>query len=161
MATRGRGEDDDTPTVWQGYANFKQVSKRMAMSIEDAVDAYSALRALHAEGARVQPSKAANARRHIRASAMRLRVELEKDEDEKDVYAEILTRWDEGEGGEDGFFDRLDEVSLTNRCPDWLDQFVADIRKAGWELGYLQSGKTVRAEEGDVTERQATSILQE
>lgn len=154
MATKN---GDEKATVWEGYSDYQKVSHRMAMSIEDAVDAYAALKALHREDARIKADRAASARRHILAAALRLRVEMEPDRDEIDGYDEMLTRWE----GEEGFLEKFDAIRLQNTCPSWLDEFAEDIRRAGWELGYLQAGRSVQSEEGDAAEQQATSLLKD
>lgn len=149
--------DDDAATVWEGYSDYQRVAQRIGMSVEDAVDAKSALKALHREGARVRAPRAAQARRDIEAAAMRMRVELEQDREEVDEYEEILTDWE----GEEGYLALLDEVQLASDYPDWLDKFVNQIRRAGWELGYLQAGRSRRAEPDDPAEREAKSMLRD
>lgn len=153
-SSKDEGKSD---TVWDGYADYRTVSRRMAMSIEDAVDSYAALKALHREGARIKPTRAASARRDLQAAALRLRVEMEPDEDDVEGYEKMLARWK----GEDGYLDKLDDIRLQNQCPDWLDDFAEDIRRAGWELGYLQAGRSIKAQEEDPAEREANSLLRD
>jgi len=45
-----------------------------------------------------------------------------------------------------GYFDALSEIRLQQECPDWLEDWVIDIRTAGWEIGYLQAGRSVSPE---------------
>lgn len=135
---------DDSDKRYEGYSDYSSVSSRVATSIDRAVDSYSTLDALHTENARIRPNAAAEIRRHILAAALKLKPELEANtvggsNDDEDIQAEILDRW----VGEEGFIERFRETSLQDDCPDWLYDFVNDIRRAGWEIGYLQAGRTV------------------
>lgn len=147
--------EDGTGKIWEGYSDYQRVSQRFAMSIEDAVDAFATLKARHHEEVRVKAIQAASARRHIEGAALRLRVEMEQDRGEKELYAEILDDWE----GENGYLQRFGEIRLENSCPSWLDDFVEDIRRAGWHLGYLQAGRSVRTQAEDPAEQEAKSML--
>lgn len=160
--------DADEPTKrYEGYTDYQSTSNRIGRSIDEAVDAYAAIDSLHAEGARVRPQRAAEARRYILAAALKLVPELEANRNGKDddIYGEILDRWigdgeaANGDGDEEPFIDRLRDVSLQTECPDWLYQLVADIRKAGWEVGYLQAGRTVTERELDRDEAEARAMF--
>lgn len=80
---------------------------------------------------------------------------------EVDVYTEILTRWTESYKGGEGLLDRLQDVRLHQECPEWLETLVRDIRKAGWEIGYLQAGRTISETTLDPDEEQARSMFEE
>lgn len=134
------GEGGDRETYWDGYADYKSVSKRISQTIEDAVKAYSYIDAAHSEGASLRPEEARDARTPILNAAIMLHDEMQREAERNDDYDDILERWD----GEDGFVRRFDEISLRDERPGWLYQFIRDIRSAGWRLGYLQAGKTER-----------------
>lgn len=127
---------------WEGYADYEKVSVDIAESINKAVRAYSHIDSIHAEGAPMQPGMAARARSRILAAAIQLRTEMEDDKEVDEFYQEALGRWE----GEDGYITRLSSISLREQCPGWLFQFVTDIRRAGWKLGYLQAGRRNVAE---------------
>jgi len=143
--------DPDSNTRWEGFSNWQNVSDRMARSIEQAIRAYTFLDSRHQEDARVQPKEAAKARSQILSPALRLMPELREERETVDVYDEILSRW-QPDGEEDGFIHKINEVRLQESSPGWLLQFVLDIRKAGFELGYLQAGRTVKEEPSDPVE---------
>lgn len=148
---------EETQTKWEGYSDYRRVSGQVAASIDEALDAYAAIDSAHAENARVSADDAAEARQKILGAALKLAPELENDREVEKQYASILNRWQ----GEDGFLQRLDSISLRETSPAWLRQFVLDIRTAGWELGYLQAGRTQRAEPEDPVERDVQSMFKE
>lgn len=162
-------------TEWQSYSDYATVTKRIAESIDDAVDAYASIRARHAADAAVPPDHAAEARGRILAAALRLEVELreniEADADDlpdspaavaEDKYAEILVRWINGDGnGTHGYFDEIDAVELREECPEWLGQFVRDIRTAGWRLGYLRAGETTKKTPDDASDEQVKAMMED
>ena len=149
-----------TGTRWEGFSNYEKVSQRISESVDNAIDSYALLQSRHAEGAAVRPDLASEARSHILASAMRLSVEMESDRDEVDVYDEILTRWREGgEDTEDGMLAAFQEAKLQEGVPGWLYNFVEDIRRAAWELGYLQAGRQSRAEPDDPVEAESEAMF--
>ena len=148
---------------WQAYGDYQSVSQRVAQSIDDAIDAYAQIQSLHQEGARVKSEPAAEARSRILSAALKLIPELEHD---KQKHSEILERWqtDGSVASEDddelGFVKRLNTVQLTRSCPDWLHQFVIDIRTAGWELGYLKAGRSVDEEPDDIEDRDTERLFE-
>jgi NH3-dependent NAD+ synthetase len=71
-----RTSETSSETTWEGYSNYRDVSQRVAESVSDAVDAYSALDSRHVEGASISQEYAATARQHIFAAAIRLYTEM-------------------------------------------------------------------------------------
>lgn len=80
-------------TEWEGYSDYKTVSKSIVKSIENAINAFAELESRHAEGAKVHPEMAARARMHIKAAALQLVPELRRNADTKEQYQNILERW--------------------------------------------------------------------
>jgi len=151
-------------TRYEGYSDYRSVSQRMAQSIDNAIEAYAKIQSLHTEGARVKPQLAANAKSQIQGAAMRLVPELRNDEEQ---YEEILERWSPGKEisnqtsmDEMGYLQRIRYTQLTNECPEWLHEFVLDIRTAGWEVGYLRAGQTVDEGPDDVVERESDNLFE-
>lgn len=139
-------------TRYEGYSDYNSISRQVARSVDDAVEAYAKIQSLHKEGARVRPEIAAEASSHILSAAIKLRSELEQDRDDVEYYDDVLERWN----GSDGFIERLKNVRLTNDCPEFLERFASDIREAGFRLGYLQAGQHTDTEkvswkDGDVS----------
>jgi len=129
--------DDSVTTQWEGYSDYQTISQRITASIHDAIEAYAAIERAHMEGARPDPQTAARAGSRIMTAAMIVQTELDTFSDENDEYEELLDKFQ----GDDGYTARLKQVQLRSECPDWLHEFVADIRRAGFELGYLQAGR--------------------
>jgi len=154
---------DASNSQWQAYGDYQSVSQRVAQSIDDAIDAYAQIQSLHQEGARVKSEPAAEARSRILSAALKLIPELEHDGER---HSEILERWQTDgdiaatDDSELGYLQRLDSVRLTRSCPDWLHQFVIDIRTAGWELGYLKAGRSVDEEPDDIEERDTERLFE-
>jgi len=156
---------DDVRTEYEGYSDYKTVSNRVGVSIERAVDACASISALHTEGARVRPQLAAALRRDIVAAALMLVPDLEgaRNGDGDDIYSEILDRWgvvEDGEFDDDGYLGQLRQTDLQNECPDWILQLAIDIRRAGWEIGYLRAGRINRELDVGEDERQARSMFE-
>lgn len=148
--------DTGRTTRFEAYPDYSAVSRAVAQSIEDAVDAYSKMQSRHSEGARVTPDQAAEASAHILGAALKLLPELEDDRETVEQYDEILTRWE----GDNGFIERLKQTSLSSRSPEWLGQFTVDIRRAGFELGYVKAGTQKEEDSEDVVERDAESMFE-
>lgn len=148
--------DDDRGSRWEGYSDYRVVSGRIARTIEDAVEAYAVIDARHSEGASVSPELASDARASIMAAAMMLQHEMERERgDDEKPYDEILSRWE----GEEGFLRQMDTVQLRQVRPAWLHEMVLDIRRAGWELGYLQAGRTESQKPEDPVEADAEAMF--
>jgi hypothetical protein len=156
---------DDTNTTagreWEGYSDYQYISYQIASSIQDAIDSYARLQSLHDESAKVRAEHAASARRPILAAAMNLLPELEHNQNSKEIYERMVADWTES-GVEDdtGYIEALRSANLQVDCPDWLYDFVSDMRKAGWELGYLQAGRYQDDEEDDA-EASAREMLED
>jgi len=149
--------DSSANTRWEGYSDYQAVSHRVGQSIESAVEAYAEISSAHTEGAPVTPDQAAEARAAILAAALKLVPEMENDREAVTMYDEILDRWN----GEEGFIARLNDMQLQQTAPGWLFQFIVDIRRAGWELGYLQAGRTAKSDPDDPVEAEASSMFEE
>lgn len=158
-------EETATTKRWEGYSDYQTNSNRVAAAIDDAIDAYAYVESLHIEGARIRQNDAAEARSRIVGATIKLLPELEENAsnsgDDETIYDEILTRWTEEYDGGEGFLKRLKQVRLRSDCPEWLGDLAQDIRKAGWEIGYLQAGRTVSESNLDPTEGQARSMFEE
>lgn len=150
---------------FEGYSHYKTISSSIAESIDEALSAYAVLDSLHAEGAKVGSQQAARARSRIKLAALKLVPELRGDAHHNEQYQQMLARWHgsfevEQEDGppkkvqpeyptstpDGGYFEALSEIRLQQHCPEWLEDWVIDIRTAGWEIGYLQAGRSVSPE---------------
>lgn len=159
----GDGADDpyDVGTKWEGYSNYEAVSRDMSMAVSNAVDAFATLQGSEVEGAIRNPEAVARARADITAAALRLYVELAEESDNDEQYEEMLERWGGPLADTEGFLDEMREVSLYDGVPDWLFQFVVDIRTAGWELGYLKAGRRTRETPNDPVEGETEEMFSE
>lgn len=123
---------------WSAYSDYQFVSQSVSESIANAIEAYALLDQAAREGCKTAPGEVARMRADILSAAMMLRVELEAVSGNEQLD-EIEQRWKDGE--DPGHISKFRTADLTSSQPDWLYQFVSDIRKAGWELGYLQAGR--------------------
>ncbi|RLM83697.1 hypothetical protein D3D02_16985 [Halobellus sp. Atlit-38R] len=150
--------DSDTKTYFEGYSDYETVAQDIGKAVRDAVDAYSHLDAQQRQAARGRGANAAaQAHQHILAAAIRLVPELQRDRDSREKLDEIYVDWT----GDDGYIQRLKNTQLEAGSPDWLYEFVVQIREAAWELGYLQAGRTEKAEAEDPNEEEPLSMFEE
>lgn len=164
MAT---SDDGDGGKVWDGYSDYQTISSRIGRNVFNAIDAYADIHSLHTEGARVSAREAATARAEILSAALSLKPELESQYKTNDDIADIVDRWDNGRGGagsgidvpDEGFIDAFNDTRLSTENPEWLYQFVIDIRRAGWELGYLKAGRHEETGERDFEPADVTELL--
>jgi hypothetical protein len=141
---------------WEGYSDYRQVSGRIAATVDDAVEAYAFLDASATEGTVIQPADARDARTSIMTAAMMLHHEMEREAARgNEDYNEILADWE----GENGYIQRMATIQFKQTVPGWLYDFVRQIRKAGWKLGYLQAGRTGRQEPDDPVEAEAEEMF--
>ena len=166
MNEGSNGSSDDAEIRYEGYSDYQSVSNRVTASIDNAVDAYAMIDSLHAENARISQREAAMARRHMLSAAIKLLPEIKEnsngsEEDEgQDIFSQIYERWVETGTEEFGpFLEELKKVQFQKEAPPWLSQFAQDIRRAGWEIGYLQAGRTVKDENLDPADEQAQEMF--
>lgn len=153
----------DGDGYWEGYSNYKSVASAIAETIDEALEAYAKLDSIDKEDVKLSRDEdklVAESRAKIKLAALKLVPELREDAPTNEQYQQILARWhgsvevetDTGslkkvqpsfpnEGPEAGYFEALDSIRLKDGCPDWLENWVIDIRTAGWELGYLKAGR--------------------
>jgi len=135
-------DERQVTTRWHGYADYQNVSRRIAQSITMATEAYTTIQRAHEEEARVSVEEASRAGSRILAPALLLKQHMDRDRDAVDDYDKILDRWE----GDDGYLNRIRTVQLHQECPGWLWQFVEDLNYAGLELGYLAAGRKEKEE---------------
>lgn len=152
--------DESTDGEWDAYSDYALVSKWVTKSIRDAMEAFALLDQATQTGYKIKSREEAQLRADILAAAMRLRVELESERDSGAEYAEkILDRWD----GEDGYIEQFRATGMreTNEL-DWFGEFASDIRRAGWELGYLQAGRKQEEDNhGDAEDSEVFEVIEE
>lgn len=140
MSTEHRQHSDETdPSVseWDGFSDYRSVSERVGKSVHDAVRAYATIQAMHSEGARVSHSDAARAKSDILAAATMLKVEIEQ----SGVSGEIVDEAEESWAGDDGRVAQLRRTRLSDGCPEWLGEFVEQVRAVAWKIGYIRAGR--------------------
>lgn len=145
--------------AFDGYTDFRFVSRRVAESVDEAISAYALLESLHVENAGADPHDIARARARIVSAAMRLVPEMEAERDDgSKPYDDILTKWQDGDGDDDGYLIRMRDQSLYESNPDWLHDFVTDIRRAAWHIGYLKAGR--REDTPDSVDEEVQSVFE-
>lgn len=171
MAAESDSGGHGSRTEWEGYSDYEAVSRSVAKSIEDAVDAYAWLQRLHQEGASVTDSAAADASADVLSAALRLYVEMQQEHEEgNDEYDEMLARWgydvgDDADGkgtgqAPDGYISALHDATFQSGVPAWMLQLVTDIRTAGWKLGYLQAGRRSEKVSDDPVEQDVDTLME-
>lgn len=157
--------DDNIETEWDAYSDYALVSKWVAQSIRDAIEAYALLDQAAMTNRKVTTNEETKLRADIVSAAMRLQTELQQERDRNKEFAkEILTRWEDSDDGEEpGYITRFrtaqsGEVSQL----EFLNQFAQDIRRAGWELGYLQAGREEETRTGgDDADGEVLDLIEE
>jgi len=147
--------EDGTTTTWDGYSDYQSVSQCNARTIHDAVEAFAQIERGHKEGVKLGDKEAARAGSRIMTAAINVQTELAAYEDENEEYADLL----ESFNGPDGYVSRLRAVRLGHESPDWLLQFVRDIRRAGFMLGYLKAGREETKRDAEGPEEQAREMF--
>jgi hypothetical protein len=147
MSRREPERGDGRRSEWEAYADYQSVSERVAESIADAIDALVIIERTKVIGDSMKPGPETNLQADVLSAVVRLSTELENERESKQLYDEILTRWE----GEEGFINRFRNVNVQNYEPKpFLQQFAKDIHRAGWELGYLKAGREKQiGESGD------------
>lgn len=152
-------EEAEKETQWDAYSDYQLVSKWVTKSIRDAIEAYALLDQSAHTGNKVGTKEETRLRADILAAAMRLRVELESERDRGEDYAsEILEDWE----GDDGYINRFRRAPFNGTSDlDWFADFVSQIRRAGWELGYLKAGEEKDGKQsGDAYDGQIREMIE-
>ena len=70
-----------------------------------------------------------------------------------------MDKWE----GEEGYVNRFRRTPFNGTGDlEWFGDFVSDIRRAGWELGYLKAGREEKAEDqGDSEDSEVYNLIQE
>src|SRR6056297_1734037 len=98
-----RREESGAETEWDAYSDYQHVSRRVAKSIGDAVDAISIIDSAGIAGEKIQAPQETDLRADVLGAVRRLQTELENERETKAVYDEILTRWE----GDEGYINRF------------------------------------------------------
>jgi len=154
-----RREESGPETEWDAYSDYQHVSRRVAKSIGDAIDAISIIESGKVAGEKLSSREETDLRADVLGAVIRLQTELENERETKEVYEEILTRWE----GEDGYINRFRNLDVMNpQSEGWLQQFASDIHRAGWELGYLKAGREEKQSRGgDAYDGEVREMIEE
>lgn len=146
MSRRESDRGDDVRSEWEAYADYQSVSERVAESVADAIDALSRIEARGHVNRKHKDVETVD-RSSVLSAVAFLRTELENGRESKQVYDDILTRWE----GEDGYLQRFRMMGMRDlESEPWIQQFAEDLHRAGWELGYLKAGREKQiGESGD------------
>jgi len=153
-----RREDDEAQTEWDAYSDYQQVSRRVSKRISDAIDALQTINGAKKAGEKIKPPDETDLRADVMWAVTRLQTELENERESNEIYDEILSRWH----GEEGFIERFETMSvIAQRREPWLNEFAADINRAGWELGYLKAGsEKENSDSGDKADGEVRDIIE-
>lgn len=151
-------EDGEPETQWDAYSDYQHVSRRVSKRISDATDAIQTINGAKRAGEKIKPPDETDLRADVMWAVTRLQTELENERDSNETYDEILSRW----YGEEGFIERFETMSVMDqRREPWLNEFAADINRAGWELGYLKAGsEKENSDSGDKADGEVRDIIE-
>jgi len=154
-----RREEGGPETEWDAYSDYQHVSRRVAKSIGDAIDAISIIESGKVAGEKLSSREETDLRADVLGAVIRLRTELENERDTKEPYGEILSRWE----GEEGYINRFRGLDVMNpQSEQWLQKFATDIHRAGWELGYLKAGREEKQSRGgDAYDGEVREMIEE
>lgn len=136
---------------WEGYSDFNHVSEQIVTTINDATRALSTLRSAAKTGEKIRAKRLTDLRSDILDAVWQLRVELEheKKKNGQKFAEEILTEW-YGDGEELGWVEQVENAELREMMEfEFHGDMAHSIRRAGWELGYLQAGREKEADNND------------
>lgn len=154
--------DGSTPerpgTRWNSFSNYGDIADDVHDAVIGAIEAQAFVHAMHREGTEPDREDAAEASAVILAAARRLLTELRREAErtDNDLYNEILDRWE----GEEGYITRLANSTLSETSPAFLHDFVEDIHRAAFEIGYLRAGREEREELDDPVENDARAMFE-
>jgi len=149
---------DDVESRVDAYSHYRTVSDKVHDDINEAVDAFSFLNSRWSQGIGLTPQSASSAKRAILRASKRLLYEIRMSRGASPELAKIHDRWVDG----DGWVRLLEDADLRTERPEFLSQMVDDLVRAGWELGYLKSGRIERepqTEESE-TEKQVSEMFE-
>jgi len=146
-------------TQWDAYSDYQHVSRRVAKSIGDAIDAISIIESGKVAGEKLSSREETDLRADVLGAVIRLQTELENERESKAVYSEILGRWE----GEEGYISRFRALNvMAPHSDEWLQRFASDIHRAGWELGYLKAGREEKQSRGgDAYDGEVRDMIEE
>lgn len=155
----GESDDSGTPTEWDGYTDYKQVSGRVASEIHEANAAAAFIQEYHQEGGEFTPRDVTQAASRLTSAALLLDEQLAHFGDDDDRYQEIVDKW----RGDDGRIRQLQRTDfLRQRPPDWLNDFVRELHRAGLLLGYLKAGREEDVtDDGDADDAEVMAVIEE
>ena len=142
---------DETETIqrYEGYSDYQSVSQQIASSVDRAVDGYAIAASAHEEqvGRNQWNWMATEAKANIRSAALKLIPEMEENKEvEEEDFESMLEDWTESGVEGEGYLSALSKENFRDtrtELPDWIQDFVLQIRTAAFQLGYLQAGRTV------------------
>jgi len=153
-------EEAESPeTQWDAYSDYQHVSRRVAKSIGDAIDALSIIESGKVAGEKLSARDETDLRADVLGAVIRLQTELENERDSNDTCNDILSRWE----GEDGYINRFRDLDVRDyHSEEWLQKFASDIHRAGWELGYLKAGREEKQSRGgDAYDGEVRDMIEE
>lgn len=162
------GEALESGRRYEGYTDFKSVSQRIAKSVDDALEGYAFAASVTEEGYRGDKEEVVYAKSAIRGAALKLVPELRlnaqgSSDDGAEEFEEMLRRWMEhGVDDNTGYIEAIRHVDfydINEPIPDWVEDFVLDIRSAAFKLGYLKAGRVEEETNIDPIEEDVNSMF--
>lgn len=146
-------------TRWNSFSNYGDIAEDVHQAVVGAIEAQAFIHAMHQEGARVSPEDAAEASARMLSAARRLLTEMRRENERNSdgPYDDILEKWE----GPNGYISQLAGSNLSDSSPAFLHDFVEDIHRAAFEIGYIRAGREERQDLDDPVENDAMAMFEE
>jgi len=140
---------------YEAYSDYDLVSRRVTAAVHSAVEAYSRAMQDQTSGVKVATFERVRRRAAILEAATILQAELDAITTTGRV-GKVARDW----SGRDGHVEKLRRTDRLAR-PDWVGEFVGQIRFIARELGYLKTGKTVTVADETDEFAEVEAVLEE
>lgn len=130
--------DDNQKADFEAYSDYQHISREIAHDILDAGRAATAIQRYHNERGQYQAREVGEASASLLTPAYMLVEQMEMHRGGNDTLDDILEDWN----GENGYLVRIQETDFVNEYPEFMDEFVRQLHRAGLELGYLKAGRS-------------------
>jgi hypothetical protein len=127
---------------WDGFSDYNDVSRRIVNAVDLAAECEATLRSRHREGAKISPELASELRSGIQSAINKVYPEIEREAERDEIYRKYKRRLDGEEDAASGLIDAFHQANFQTQAPNEINDLVKVLRKAAWELGYYQAGRT-------------------
>jgi hypothetical protein len=127
---------------WDGFSDYNDVSRRIVNAVDLAAECEATLQARHRERAKISPELASELRGGIQSAINKVYPEIEREADRDQIYKEYVEKLEGKEEAASGLINAFHQANFQTEAPEEINELVKVLRKAAWELGYYQAGRT-------------------